>query len=207
MFAPFLELWKATQKYHWSEFRRVMKQLCSPGNARTTSINRTFFQRVGSCNNSYLGSGFAAQSSGLPFRKHDVTRFSGGCANMARWFGGNVRCLGWPAPTDLPWTQTLSDDMCPMSSHSQLLVTWWVQLSSLKSPPHIELLVRIACRNRLQIAPSIETTCRVVKSDTERTYAFKWKTCRSKSGKLSRYAELHTRNGRSMQRKRSRSWY
>lgn len=61
-------------------------QLCSPGNARTTSINRTFFQRVGSCNNSYLGSGFAAQSSGLPFRKHNVTRFSGGCANMARWF-------------------------------------------------------------------------------------------------------------------------
>lgn len=77
-------------------------KLCSPGNARTTSINRTFFQRVCSCNNSYLGSGFAAQSSGLPFRKHNVTRFSGGCANMARWFGGNVRCLGWPAPTDLP---------------------------------------------------------------------------------------------------------
>ena len=83
---PFLELWKATKKVSLVRISTCHYKLCSPGNARTTSINRTFFQRVGSCNNSYLGSGFAAQSSGLPFRKHNVTRFSGGCANMARWF-------------------------------------------------------------------------------------------------------------------------
>ena len=99
MFAPFLELWKATQKCHRSEFRRVIINF----------VHQEMLERLQSIGHSFNALAHAIThilDQDLPHNPQGfhsgVTRFSGGCANMevpgmacAYWSPLNANPFWW----------------------------------------------------------------------------------------------------------------